>query len=84
MSEEQSEPYKMSPAEEALRDYLMDYAQELYAQRGDILKVGGEPTHISIPKGRYIPMLAGSTFLGLPLQVEAVNEPVVRSKRGAY
>jgi len=77
------EPYKMSPAEEALRDYLMEHLDRLFTQRSTIYRAGYEPTWIAIPLMRSILALVGATFLGLPLMVSAdVAEPMMRSKRG--
>ena len=80
------EPYKMTPAEEALRDYLMGHmARWLYEQRGEIYRAGDEPTEIVIPLPHAITSLKGATFLGLPLMASAaIDEPVIRSKRGHF
>ena len=74
------EPYEMSPKEEALRDYLMKHLDRLLGQRTKIYRAWGEPTHIAIPETSVD--LAGATFLGLPLRIEDVAQPMVRAKRG--
>jgi hypothetical protein len=72
--------YEPTPAEIALAAYLIENLRQVNQQIIDILKIGRQPRYIAIPKTYDRINLDDATFLALPLRIEEVNRPTVRSE----